>query len=82
MSFIISPGTRPSIGTGLRQATESLWSRVKGLVSLVFAVAAERHHLAGLDDHLLRDAGIGRAAAAREAGRDLLDLPQSRLPST
>ena len=30
---------------------------------------AERRHLAGLDDHMLRDIGITRQTAAREAER-------------
>jgi len=29
--------------------------------------ANERHHLAALDDHVLRDMGLGRADALREA---------------
>jgi uncharacterized protein YjiS (DUF1127 family) len=31
--------------------------------------AAQRAHLAGLEDHFLKDIGIGRAEAAREAAK-------------
>ncbi|MFN0115832.1 MAG: DUF1127 domain-containing protein [Paracoccaceae bacterium] len=39
------------------------------------AVARQRHRLAALDDHLLRDIGIDRATAAAEAARPVWDVP-------
>jgi uncharacterized protein YjiS (DUF1127 family) len=39
------------------------------------AVARERRRLTELDDHVLRDIGITRVKARREAARPFWDLP-------
>jgi uncharacterized protein YjiS (DUF1127 family) len=40
------------------------------------AVARERRALSRLDEHLLRDVGLTRDAARREANRDAWDVPE------
>ncbi len=50
--------------------------RTRGLMEL-FGLWRQRRCLASLDDHLLRDIGLTRDAALREARRPLWDAPQS-----
>jgi uncharacterized protein YjiS (DUF1127 family) len=50
-----------------------------GLAARIWAgltVARQRRHLAVLDDHLLRDIGLDRADATREAYRPFWDVPR------
>jgi uncharacterized protein YjiS (DUF1127 family) len=42
-------------------------------------IAAERRALTGLDDRMLRDIGLSRSLADREASRDFLDVPEHRI---
>lgn len=63
-SWILSSakGSRPvRLGHGLRG--------LAGAVAGRFARARQRRLLLGLDDHLLRDIGVTRADALREAGK-------------
>ncbi|HRD79009.1 MAG TPA: DUF1127 domain-containing protein [Hyphomicrobiaceae bacterium] len=53
---------------------------ILGHVGLAFRVAAERRQLAALDDASLKDIGLSRSVAYREASRSILDLPADRLP--
>lgn len=39
------------------------------------SLGRQRIHLASLDDHMLRDIGIDRAAAEAEASRPIWDAP-------
>ena len=48
------------------------WSRVAQALSL----RRQRRSLARLDDHILRDIGIDRGTALREAARSNWDAPQ------
>lgn len=53
-------------------ATRSLSSRLRGFVELLFVWQErweQRERLSGLDDHMLRDIGLSRADASREAGK-------------
>lgn len=48
---------------------DRLWADLKSLAALVLAWQArarERHHLARLDDRMLRDVGLSRADTDRE----------------
>ncbi len=54
-------GALGSLGRAVGAAVETLY--------LWQERAAQRAHLAGLDDHILKDIGIGRAEAAREAAK-------------
>ena len=44
----------------------------------MFDVARERRQLAELDDRMLKDIGLGRSVAFREADRSFFDLPEHR----
>ena len=59
-------------------ARQSLISRLARYLILALRVQAERRQLAMLSDAQLEDMGISRAAADREAGRPLLDVPAHR----
>lgn len=39
------------------------------------AIARQRRELASMDDHMLRDIGLSRDEAEREASRSLWDVP-------
>lgn len=43
-----------------------------------FKIASERHKLADLDEHMLRDIGITRNEADAEAARPIWDMPAGR----
>lgn len=52
--------------------------RRQGLLSLIVAAAAlrrQRRDLGALDEHLLRDVGLTRGEALREADRPVWDAP-------
>lgn len=66
------------VGFSLRAALHRLaFAANKGLanVSCWLTVARQRRHLMKLDDRLLKDVGISRADAEREAARKFWDLP-------
>ncbi len=48
------------------------------LLVLALRIRRERNQLASLSNACLRDMGLSRADANREASRSLFDLPQSR----
>lgn len=54
------------------QGRPGLWRRI----ARAMAVARERRALSRLDEHLLRDVGLTRDAARREANRDAWDVPE------
>jgi uncharacterized protein YjiS (DUF1127 family) len=57
---------------GLRRFAGLIGAEVAGLLATVFAWrerARSRRHLAGLNDHMLRDIGIDRASASAEADK-------------
>lgn len=56
-----------------RPSLFDLWATVKTLV----AVRHQRRALESLDDAALRDIGISRAEAAREAARPIWDAPDT-----
>jgi len=45
-------------------------------VLALLGLARQRQHLSQLDDTILRDIGVTRAEADREAGRPIWDVPQ------
>jgi uncharacterized protein YjiS (DUF1127 family) len=53
---------------GLSRLARKLWAAA--------LVRRERDRLSRLDDHLLRDIGLDRDAARREASRPLWDAPE------
>ncbi len=61
----------------LADRRESHRSGVLRRLFLGLSVARERRALAALDAHLLRDIGLTRDAAAREAARDPWDAPDT-----
>lgn len=67
------------VGFGLRTALQRLsFAANRGLANVLcwLAVARQRRHLMKLDDRLLKDVGISRADAEREAARKFWDLPE------
>lgn len=75
--------TRGSVPTVPLPSAVTLATAVRRALARVDAalvVARERRDLASLDDRLLRDIGLDRATARREAARDFLDVPPERLP--
>ena len=69
------PTLRPAVGSHAR----SMWGWALSFVQAAFVVAAERHQLSSLDDHLLKDIGLSRRLAEREVGRAFLDVPAERI---
>ena len=61
------PADRPRFVSGFRSVTK--WVRV------MLSLTRQRQHLAELEDHLLRDIGLDRRDAEREAGRPIWDVP-------
>jgi uncharacterized protein YjiS (DUF1127 family) len=53
--------------------------RFVNVLELAMQVRRERRQLAALGGQELRDMGIKQSDAMREAGRDLFDVPKSRL---
>lgn len=57
---------------GLRRFVETLGEPAGNLLTRLLEWrerARSRHHLAGLDDYMLRDIGVDRASAAAEADK-------------
>lgn len=79
MAADISRGSVPAIHPGLGAAAVGGWARALCILRFAFVVAAERRHLAALDDRMLKDIGLSRSTAAREATRDFLDVPTGRI---
>jgi uncharacterized protein YjiS (DUF1127 family) len=50
--------------------------RIVGDLLTCLEVARQRRRLAMLDERSLKDFGVGRAEAEREAGRSLFDIPE------
>ena len=63
MTDIILSRAQPRPGRGI------------GRIRAAFIIWRERRTLAGLDDHILRDIGLDRESALREANRKLWDAP-------
>ncbi len=61
--------------------SNSFFQRVQALAGqlmLMLEVAHERRQLRSLDDRMLKDIGLSRSDAEREAMRSILDLPDIR----
>lgn len=56
-------------------------SRLITLIETWLDLARERRTLAALDDRMLKDIGLNRAAAAQEARRPFWDVPEERKPA-
>jgi len=65
--------TLPTRSLGLRSLNpRTLWARLRN----ARAITRQRHALAALDDAMLRDIGLTRSDALREAGRPFWDAPR------
>ncbi len=60
-NFRRASGFRPGLGFSLLRISQTL--------KMWYDRSQERRHLAALDDHLLRDIGINRANACKEASK-------------
>jgi len=80
---VTTPDRSPAVQAG-NAALHVLWHGWRtgrhAVLELTLArrVARERRALGRLVDHELRDIGLDRQAARREAGRKFLDLPATR----
>ena len=75
------PGSGRSVGWSVRRAFEGVLRLAdRGLVTLMewYDVAQERRALGSMSDEMLRDIGISRADAMREAGRRFWDVDGTR----
>lgn len=72
-------GSVTTIGPALGTGTSAVWTRAVRVLKAAWSVAAERRSLAGLDDRMLKDIGISRSHAMREADRDFFDIPEHRI---
>lgn len=79
MTANISRGSVPTIGPAIASGTSAGWKGAVRFLKAAFAVAGERNALAGLDDRMLKDIGITRCDAEREATRDFFDVPVYRI---
>jgi uncharacterized protein YjiS (DUF1127 family) len=67
---------------GLRRIAETLGAQAANLLNTLLdwqERVRSRQHLAGLDDYMLRDIGVDRAAAAAESDKVL--APSRNVPS-
>lgn len=80
MSANISHGSVPSIRPVLVTPVAGAWAKAVRFVKVAWAVRAERHQLAALDDRMLKDIGVSRSVAENEYRRDFFDLPLGRMP--
>lgn len=71
----------PTIGKLPRQTSFGgfEFSRVFGLVELMWRVTRERNQLKGLDPRMLEDLGLSQKMVEREADRAFFDVPQHRM---
>ncbi len=70
----------PIIASAVSRQASRLFARINAYLRLVDQIRRERRTLRTLDDRLLRDIGVTRDAAEREAARDPWDLPEARKP--
>jgi uncharacterized protein YjiS (DUF1127 family) len=61
------------------QSRPGILTNAMRLVVLALRVRRERNQLASQSDAILRDLGLTRADANREASRSLFDLPANRI---
>jgi uncharacterized protein YjiS (DUF1127 family) len=75
------PGSSRSVGWSVRRAFEgAVRFADRGLVTLMgwYDVAKERRALGSMSDEMLKDIGISRTDARREAGRRFWDIDGTR----
>jgi uncharacterized protein YjiS (DUF1127 family) len=63
---------QPSRGSVRPFSWTSLWYRVERIIE----IRRQRRALMALDERMLKDVGLSRTDAWREANRSLLDLPE------
>lgn len=79
MTANISRGSVPTIGPSLGTKSSAIWTKAARFLKAAWTVAGERNSLVGLDDRMLKDIGITRCDAEREASRDFFDVPEYRI---
>jgi uncharacterized protein YjiS (DUF1127 family) len=79
MTRTYSRGSVPAIAAATGTPVKRALTRLLRLGEAAFTVAAERRTLGALDDRLLKDIGLSRSLAEREAARDFLDVPEHRI---
>ena len=53
--------------------TLGLWSGLRAMI----AITAQRRSLNALDDHMLKDIGVSRSEALKEAQKPIWDVPET-----
>lgn len=74
-----SGGSVPAIPRARGSMVARVWRRTAHLFEAALLVRSERQHLAALDDRLLKDIGLSRSLADREASREFFDVPEHRI---
>jgi uncharacterized protein YjiS (DUF1127 family) len=75
------PGRSRTVGWSVRRALEDARRLAdRGLVTLMdwYDIAQERRSLGSMSDEMLKDIGVSRADAMREAGRRFWDMDETR----
>lgn len=79
MTTGFSGGSVPAIQRAQTSRGVGRWRRALRFIEAAFQVAGERHQLAALDDRVLKDIGLSRSVADREASREFFDVPEHRI---
>jgi len=74
LSFTSPHSVTTELGLRTTKSARSIWQRLR----TTFLVMSERRALAGLSDEALKDIGVDRGQANREASRPVWDMPANR----
>jgi uncharacterized protein YjiS (DUF1127 family) len=72
-------GSVPAITTVAGSPAKRAVARLWRFIEAALRVRRERRELGALDDYLLKDIGVSRSQAQREANRDFFDVPEHRI---